>query len=470
MVVFQAASRSGKRNIAKKLERVRMMYLSLKYKYLILTLVVFILPYFMMTIIYINNVGEYQKKLLIETRLEVLKKIHYFNSSFESNQASTKVYHEVLNSIWGSYSDFLLLTEQKDIKFSTNSHISEHEEYFLKLEPQKTNYYKIDYLNVERILMYSFDSFNNCYYVVIATSDSIFKEVNNKKEDLMAFAIASTLLLTIITFLYSNKISTTLQMLIERITSYRKAIYHFEDKEKKHVWINDELDIASHELNQTIAYMVEKEKGYVRENYEAQLNNLQSQINPHFLYNTLDNINQLAMIHEVEEISTLSVGLAKLFRYNTGNSENETTIEKELEIIEEYINIMKIRISYLLFDIQIEENDLLQNAILKFTLQPIVENIFKHGYNHKEALSINIKIYRKKNYVIIETYNKSEYNDTARIAMLNDKMNEENHEGSIGLKNVNRRLKIKYGEAYGVMVLVNEQQYFVSRILLPYKK
>ena len=58
--------------------------------------------------------------------------------------------------------------------------------------------------------------------------------------------------------------------------------------------------------------MVEKEKGYVRENYEAQLNNLQSQINPHFLYNTLDNINQLAMIHEVEEISTLSVGLAKL--------------------------------------------------------------------------------------------------------------------------------------------------------------
>ena len=45
---------------------------------------------------------------------------------------------------------------------------------------------------------------------------------------------------------------------------------------------------------------------------------------------------------------------------------------------------MKIRISYLLFDIQIEENDLLQNAILKFTLQPIVENIFKHGYNHKK--------------------------------------------------------------------------------------
>ena len=76
----------------------------------------------------------------------------------------------------------------------------------------------------------------------------------------------------------------------------------------------------------------------------------------------------------------------------------------------------------------------------------------------------------KKNYVIIETYNKSEYMDTARIAMLNDKMNEENHEGSIGFKNVNRRLKIKYGEAYGVMVLVNEQQYFVSRILLPYKK
>lgn len=446
------------------------MYLSLKYKYLILTLIVFILPYFMMTVIYINNVGEYQKKLLIETRLEVLKKIHYFNSSFENNQASTKVYHEVLNSIWGSYSDFLLLTEQKDIRFSTNSHISEHMEYFRKLEPQKTNYYKIDYLNVERILMYSFDPFNNCYYVVIATSDSIFKELNNKKEDLMAFAIASTLLLTIITFLYSNKISTTLQMLIERITSYRKAVYHIEDKEKKPTWINDELNIANQELNQTIAYMVEKEKDYVRENYEAQLNNLQSQINPHFLYNTLDNINQLAMIHEVEEISTLSVGLAKLFRYNTGNSEKETTIEKELEIIEEYINIMKIRVSYLVFDIQIKDNDLLQSAILKFTLQPIVENIFKHGYSYKESISINIAIYRKKNDVVIDIYNNSEYKDIAQIAMLNEKINEENHEGSIGLKNVNRRLKIKYGEAYGVTVLVNEQKYFVSRILLPYKK
>ncbi len=110
---------------------------------------------------------------------------------------------------------------------------------------------------------------------------------------------------------------------------------------------------------------------------------LYSQINPHFLYNTLDSIKAMADYYDVEKIGDMAQSLADMFRYNIKNKDEMVTLREELEQIDSYMKIQGIRFEDKITYIQEIENDLLDYPLLKMTLQPIVENAVFHGVEPK---------------------------------------------------------------------------------------
>lgn len=182
----------------------------------------------------------------------------------------------------------------------------------------------------------------------------------------------------------------------------------------------------------------------------------------------MENINQLAMMNDIEEISKLSRGLASLFRYNTEDRKNITTVNKELYIISEYINIMKIRFPNILYNVHIEDEYIVDSEMLKFTLQPLVENIFKHQSISKD-FEINISVVEKNPHRIIEIYTNQTINNVLDISKINSSINSEKEDdgAGIGLYNVNKRIQLHYGEDYGIYLKFRDKGILVTTVLLP---
>jgi two-component system, sensor histidine kinase YesM len=182
---------------------------------------------------------------------------------------------------------------------------------------------------------------------------------------------------------------------------------------------------------------------------EAELKFLQSQINPHFLFNTLNAASQLAMIEGADKSSDFIENIAELFRYNLKNIEDLVPLREEVEYVKNYMHILKIRFgSRITFKNDIFE-DVLDSRIPRMTIQPIVENAFIHGLQDLERdgeICLNVKSF--ENYVLIEVIDNGQGMDLNCINnILRAGIGEDttpNHVTGIGTNNVLQRLRILF--------------------------
>lgn len=187
---------------------------------------------------------------------------------------------------------------------------------------------------------------------------------------------------------------------------------------------------------------------------QAELKMLQFQINPHFLYNALNTISSIAQLQDVEYIPEIASGLSDMFRYNIDGREI-VTLREEITQTENYMGIQKIRFpERFLVEIYVDD-DLMDCKVLKFILQPIVENSYKYGFAEK----------RKKNVLCIRGYQENEEDiiiivedngagiEAEKVSKINEALaGDKGFEASsgIGLRNVNARIKNYYGEDCGI--------------------
>lgn len=192
---------------------------------------------------------------------------------------------------------------------------------------------------------------------------------------------------------------------------------------------------------------------------EAELNSLQNQINPHFLYNTLESIRGAALYHGIPEIAAMSKALSLLFRYSISDRVL-VTIKEELQHLENYISIQNFRYENK-FELQYNiPPELMNYKVLKLTLQPLIENSIKHGLEMKLGkgtisldvlvLDSNIKITISDDGLGIpakklEELNRSLTNEKYQAAMEGDRSGT-----GIGVINVNSRIKLYFGDQYGL--------------------
>src|SRR5690625_1411005 len=181
---------------------------------------------------------------------------------------------------------------------------------------------------------------------------------------------------------------------------------------------------------------------------------LQSQINPHFLYNTLETMNAYAIIKDEVEISEMTVALAQMFRYAVRNLEVVTLME-EKEHVENFLTIAKHRIQREI-DVQfLVDQNLYNEEVVKLTIQPIVENAILHGFKKNSDIdSIAIQVTKSKGLLLIEIKDNGvgippEKLEELKRVLKQTNNNQINTKMGIGLSNVNRRIQLIYGNDYG---------------------
>ena len=191
-----------------------------------------------------------------------------------------------------------------------------------------------------------------------------------------------------------------------------------------------------------------------REDAETQrkleLDALQMQINPHFLYNTLDAVTWMAKIKKEPEIENLAVNLAKFFRLSLHKSDKFITVGEELELTEHYLEIDKIRFPDKV-SVKFETDEsLVKYKVLKLILQPVVENALKYAFVEGKG-NMTIKTYLSDGDIIFEVTD-----DGAGFDVPDDILSGKKNKsglGGYGLYNVNERVKLEYGEKYGLEII-----------------
>ena len=216
----------------------------------------------------------------------------------------------------------------------------------------------------------------------------------------------------------------------------------------------DELDEIADSVNQ----MGEQIHTLIEESYKkeldrkiSELNLLQEQINPHFLYNALSSISVLAMGNGDKVASRAILYLSDFYRITLSKGKQDIPIREELNLLESYLKIQRMR-----FDDSIEveyelDESLLDVHVVKLTLQPIVENAIHHGRDDdSEVFHILIRLFEEQGKTVFEVIDDGCGMDPEKLMQLQNSMN--HSEGGYGLRNVNIRIKLQYGSQYGVHI------------------
>ena len=216
----------------------------------------------------------------------------------------------------------------------------------------------------------------------------------------------------------------------------------------------DELDEIADSVNQ----MGEQIHTLIEESYKkeldrkiSELNLLQEQINPHFLYNALSSISVLAMGNGDKVASRAILYLSDFYRITLSKGKQDITIREELNLLESYLKIQRMRFGD---SIEVEyelDESLLDVHVVKLTLQPIVENAIHHGRDDdSEVFHILIRLFEEQEKTVFEVIDDGCGMDPEKLMELQNSMN--HSEGGYGLRNVNIRIKLQYGPQYGVYI------------------
>jgi two-component system, sensor histidine kinase YesM len=204
---------------------------------------------------------------------------------------------------------------------------------------------------------------------------------------------------------------------------------------------------------------------------KAELRTLQAQINPHFLYNTLDTIVWMAEANKTDQVIEIVRALSSFFRISLSKGKDWIPIQQEIEHVRSYLTIQKMRYRDILdYEIDVDE-DVLDGTILKLTLQPLVENALYHGIKSKRNGGV-IKVRARRaepNLILLEVEDDGVGFTPYKLAQIQASLDDDSSEitlteSGFGLENVNKRIKLYYGRQYGITL--HSQYQSGTRVIL----
>lgn len=209
------------------------------------------------------------------------------------------------------------------------------------------------------------------------------------------------------------------------------------------------LNRAFVDMSISIKRLIEEEYKSKLAQKEIELAYMQAQINPHFLYNTLESIRWRASLQQQPEIADQIEALSRLFRRMLNDGRSTTTIEEELEHVDAYMKLMKDRFGERLQYEKNVEQELLRYEVLHLVLQPLVENAIVHGIEKKRGHGyVRVSVYQENDSVF---YKVEDNGAGADEELIRGQMQDENAEkGAFALKNIHDRIKFRYGDEYGL--------------------
>lgn len=287
---------------------------------------------------------------------------------------------------------------------------------------------------------------------------------------IMALAIVGILVVTLIGV---NQILTNVIKPLKKLEKHMKKVNLENLNEKVVIDTDDEISHLAGKFNSMLERIENLKEQVVEEQEDKrkyELQALQAQINPHFLYNTLDSIIWMAETQD-SNIVPMTEALAKLFRISLNKGNEEILLKKELEHVNNYLIIQSMRYAdKFTYDIQTEDH--VENChVIKLIIQPIVENCIYHGIKKKRGSGhISIRAFRQeKNLIIKVSDDGCGMTEEIRSKILSDEIEPENISGSgIGVRNVNERIQLRFGKEYGISYESEEGKGTTVTYVLPY--
>lgn len=357
---------------------------------------------------------------------------------------------------------YFIFSSMGDIVYSTNESdlVTRKKPMWLEeIVENKSGKIKKDIDGKKMIICYDTIESTGWISAVVIPVDSILIELSSMRYFILFLGIILIILASICARFISKSITKPIDKLLVAIKKMGEGKFSTKVKVNR----NDEIGNLIkkfNEMDDKILTLIEENYiGSIREK-EAIIMSLNIQLNPHFLYNTLNIINWIAIENNEKEISKMIVSLSSMLQYTAHNNEEFSDFATDLEWIKKYIYIMKNRFQdsfEVYYEIEEKINDY---KVPKLFLQPFIENSIIHGFSEIESggiLKIKGIVKNENVYFIIEDNGKGMINeDINKIA----KQSKE----KIGMNNVNNRIKLIYGNEYKVRI--NSQINMGTRIVI----
>ena len=289
----------------------------------------------------------------------------------------------------------------------------------------------------------------------LVSNNRIFQQNDILKHFIIYFVLLSVIVFSIMAFLISYGLTKPLARLSRSM--------ELAEKENKFEKLENIKKDEIGKLTKSFNGLIEEIDRLVNEVYisnitqkNAEIEALEAQINPHFLYNTLDSINWMLLEKEEYDISDIIISLGDILKYSINKNNGIVTLEEELKYINSYLIIQKNRFEDKL-KYYIDVPEYMRNAkIPKLILQPIVENSIIHSVDSKNFdinINIIIKAYLKEDNIYIEIIDNGSGIEDIKLGKINKYLKDNiNKFDSIGLENVNKRIKLYFGNKYGLKI------------------
>ncbi|MHC5269405.1 cache domain-containing sensor histidine kinase [Enterococcus sp. LJL98] len=288
---------------------------------------------------------------------------------------------------------------------------------------------------------------------------------------LVSLAVMVSLLILSINLLISARVTNPLRQLEKAVSRMEQDIYDIDipvegSYEIQH--LSRTLMTMAHTMQRLMADIV-KQQEQMR---EKEMNVLQQQINPHFLYNTLDSTIWMIESGRYEGAITMITSLAKFFRISLSKGKNIIALEDEIKHVQSYLTIQEIRYKNK-FSYTIAVDESIENAAtIKLIIQPLVENAIYHGMDYMyEEGEIQIRAYRYQEaiYIDIEDNGPGMTEEEVNHLRHGTKPKTKKRGSGIGFANVEERIKLFYGDQYGIAVYSEPDEGTLIRIHLPFQ-
>lgn len=366
----------------------------------------------------------------------------------------------------------LLITDGREVIYPTESTVSKSE---IESELKRTQPYGIAMFEQGRNFVARANSpYTNWVYLYMTPFDQMFKQIQFVKQLVTVIFIMIFLAALIFGAKFSRSITQPIAQLIKKMRNIEKGdLDKLEEAALGNVPASSQNEVGL--LHRTFKMMVQRIRELIDENYakqlvirETELKALQAQINPHFLYNTLESINWLAKVQKQHQISEMVEALGFLLRSSVNMSEKWITLERELDIVRSYVTIQHTRFEERLdFDMDIAP-EVGTARIPKLTLQPLVENAIHYALEPSiEPCRIRIRARADGDNVVIEVEDDGPGMTPEFLEQLQEGRVQTRGQG-IGLSNIKERIRLTFGEEGEMIMSSNPGSGTVVSIRIPW--
>lgn len=309
--------------------------------------------------------------------------------------------------------------------------------------------YKTD---IDRVAIYATIESNDWKVIKTISTDYLYEEINRMQKYFLIGGVIYGLVIILFMILFSIRYTEPMMNMMGVI----KKVEQGDLTARTDVKSNDEIGVLGDSLNnmiEEIQVLIEKLVEEEQSKKELELEALHAQINPHFLYNTLNTIKWMAKIQGDKSVSNAITALTKLLRISINLGKDKITLREEIDYVKNYIVIQKLRFNESINMSYNIDEECLDITVPKLILQPIVENSLLYGLDgDRLELTIDIRVYKDKSNLIIEIADDGPGIEKEILNNLLKSTSDKNRFSKVGLNNVNQRIKLYCGNEYGLRI------------------